>query len=281
MDLAQWRERWHSFWRGSYGTLLSMAALVVMATVVAWQIGKVLWVFSESAAQRLQPPVTMATVVMPARIDAQQIAGLFGQTAVTMPTSTGVQDTTLQLRLDGVMTHPSRQFARAFIADRADNKVQTYRPGDQLPGGAELVRVEEGLVVLSRNGQEETLRFDKPGTPASATNTSTAPAPNTAAQTQNALGAAAARLANSPMAALRQMGLRRTSQGYIVSITAPKDMLQRFGLQPGDRIVSVNGQAVGKDLDADQTTMSQLQQAGSARVEVQRGAQTITLEQKL
>jgi general secretion pathway protein C len=58
-------------------------------------------------------------------------------------------------------------------------------------------------------------------------------------------------------------------------------MLQRFGLQPGDRIVSVNNQAVGKDLDADQKTMSQLQQAGSARVEVQRGAQTITLEQKL
>lgn len=278
MDSAQWRERWQSLWRDPYGAVLATVALIAIASLVAWQIGKVLWVFSSAASQRLQAPVTSAAVTLPSRIDAQQIAGLFGQTEAAVPATASVQDTTLQLRLDGVMTNPSRQLARAFVADRADNKVQIYRPGDVLPGGAELVRVEEGLVVLSRNGQEETLKFDKPGTPSPAANT---PAPNTAAQTQNALGAAASRLANSPMAALRQMGLRRTSQGYIVSITAPKDMLQRFGLQPGDRIVSVNGQAVGKDLDADQKTMSQLQQAGSARVEVQRGAQTITLEQKL
>ena len=278
MDSAQWRERWQSLWRDPYGAVLATVALIAIASLVAWQIGKVLWVFNSAASQRLQAPVASASVALPSRIDAQQIAGLFGQTEAAVPATASVQDTTLQLRLDGVMTNPSRQLARAFIADRADNKVQIYRPGDVLPGGAELVRVEEGLVVLSRNGQEETLKFDKPGTPSPAANT---PAPNTAAQTQNALGAAASRLANSPMAALRQMGLRRTSQGYIVSITAPKDMLQRFGLQPGDRIVSVNGQAVGKDLDADQKTMSQLQQAGSARVEVQRGAQTITLEQKL
>lgn len=278
MDSAQWRERWQSLWRDPYGVVLATVALIAIASLVAWQIGKVLWVFNSAASQRLQAPVASASVALPSRIDAQQIAGLFGQTEAAVPATASVQDTTLQLRLDGVMTNPSRQLARAFIADRANNKVQIYRPGDVLPGGAELVRVEEGLVVLSRNGQEETLKFDKPGTPSPAANT---PAPNTAAQTQNALGAAASRLANSPMAALRQMGLRRTSQGYIVSITAPKDMLQRFGLQPGDRIVSVNGQAVGKDLDADQKTMSQLQQAGSARVEVQRGAQTITLEQKL
>ncbi len=281
MDLTQWRARWQSFWREPYSSAFAMAALMVMATVVAWQVGKVLWVFSSGATQRLQGPVTASAAVLPSRIDPQRIAGLFGETASATPAASSEQSTTLQLRLDGVMTNPSRQLARAFIADRTDNKVQIYRPGDALPGGAELLRVEESLVVLSRNGQEETLRFDKPGTPAPAANAPNTPMPNTAAQTQNALGAAASRLANSPMAALRQMGLRRTSQGYIVSITAPKDMLQRFGLQPGDRIVSVNNQAVGKDLDADQKTMSQLQQAGSARVEVQRGAQTITLEQKL
>jgi general secretion pathway protein C len=280
MDSAQWRERWQSLWRDPMGSVIAMVALTLVATLVAWQLGKVLWVFSSGASQRLQPPVSGPAVILPSRIEPQRIAGLFGETAST-PAASSEQSTTLQLRLDGVMTNPSRQLARAFIADRTDNKVQIYRPGDALPGGAELLRVEESLVVLSRNGQEETLRFDKPGTPAPAANAPNTPMPNTAAQTQNALGAAASRLANSPMAALRQMGLRRTSQGYIVSITAPKDMLQRFGLQPGDRIVSVNGQAVGKDLDADQKTMSQLQQAGSARVEVQRGAQTITLEQKL
>jgi len=280
MDSAQWRDRWQSLWRDPAGSVIAMLALTLVATLVAWQLGKVLWVFSAGASQRLQPPASGPVVVLPSRIEPQRIAGLFGETE-SAPAASSEQSTALQLRLDGVMTNPSRQLARAFIADRTDNKVQIYRPGDALPGGAELLRVEESLVVLSRNGQEETLRFDKPGTPAPGANAPNTPMPNTAAQTQNALGAAASRLANSPMAALRQMGLRRTSQGYIVSITAPKDMLQRFGLQPGDRIVSVNNQAVGKDLDADQKTMSQLQQAGSARVEVQRGAQTITLEQKL
>lgn len=272
------RERWLRVWRHPHGAVVARVAATLMACWLAWQLGRLLWLFGMGPVDDLQAPRTTNTAVLPARIEPQRIAGLFGESAAAAPAQSAVQSTTLQLRLDGVMTHPSRQLARAFIADRADNKVQIYRPGDALPGGAELVRVEEALVVLSRNGQEETLRFDKPGAVAPAANL---PPPVSAAQTQNAIGLAASRLANSPMAALRQMGLRRTSQGYIVSITAPKDMLQRFGLQPGDRIVSVNGQAVGKDLDADQKTIGQLQQAGSARVEVQRGEQTITLEQKL
>ena len=277
MDLTQLRERWQGLWRHPYAGVAAMLALVVVASLLAWQLGRLLWLFSAGTAERLPRPPSAVVVALPARIEPQRIAGLFGESPAAAP-GAAAQSTTLQLRLDGVMTNPSREQARAFIADRTTSKVQAYRPGDTLPGGAELLRVEAMQVVLARNGQEEILLFEKPGTPAPVAN---ANQPASAAQMQNALGAAASRLANSPMAALRQMGLRRTSQGYIVSITAPKDMVQRFGLQPGDRIVSINGQPVGKDLDADQQTMSQLQQAGSARVEVQRGEQTITLEQKL
>lgn len=276
MDLAQLREHWRRLWQSPYAGMIAMVAITVAASLLAWQFGRLLWLFSSGPAEHLSPPQP-AAVMLPARVEPQRIAGLFGESATTS-TVASTQNTTLQLRLDGVMTNPSRELARAFIAERTLSKVQTYRPGDTLPGGAELLRVEALQVVLMRNGQEEVLRFDKPSMPVPVANVL---ASASAAQTQNALGAAASRLANSPMAALRQMGLRRTSQGYIVSVTAPKEMLQRFGLQPGDRIVSVNAQPVGKDLDADQKTMSQLQQAGSARVEVQRGEQTITLEQKL
>ncbi|MES2909628.1 MAG: type II secretion system protein N [Pseudomonadota bacterium] len=277
MDLAQLRDYWQRAWRHPYAGAVAIVAVALTASLLAWQLGRLLWLFSSGPVERLLPPPFAPAVTLPARIEPQRIAGLFGESAAA-PAVAGSQSTTLQLRLDGVMTNPSRELARAFIADRGVNKVQTYRPGDALPGGAELLRVEPLQVIIGRNGQEEILRFDKPGTPVPP---ATPPASASAQQTQNALGAAASRLANSPMAALRQMGLRRTSQGYIVSVTAPKDMLQRFGLQPGDRIVSVNAQPVGRDLDADQKTMSQLQQAGSARVEVQRGEQTITLEQKL
>lgn len=277
MDLAQLREYWQRVRQNPYAGVVAIVAVALMASLLAWQLGRLLWLLSSGPAERLLPPPSATAVALPARIEPQRIAGLFGESAAA-PAAAGGQSTTLQLRLDGVMTNPSRELARAFIADRGVNKVQIYRPGDALPGGAELLRVEPLQVVIARNGQEEVLRFDKPGTPVPAANI---PATASAQQTQNALGAVANRLANSPMAALRQMGLRRTSQGYIVSVTAPKDMLQRFGLQPGDRIISINAEPVGKNLDADQKTMSQLQQAGSARVEVQRGEQTITLEQKL
>ena len=277
MDLAQLREYWQRVRQNPYAGAVAIVAVALTASLLAWQLGRLLWLLSSGPAERLLPPPSAAAAALPVRIEPQRIAGLFGESSAA-PAAAGGQSTTLQLRLDGVMTNPSRELARAFITDRGVNKVQTYRPGDALPGGAELLRVEPLQVVIARNGQEEVLRFDKPGTPVPAANI---PVTASAQQTRNALGAVASRLANSPMAALRQMGLRRTSQGYIVSVTAPKDMLQRFGLQPGDRIISINAQPVGKNLDADQKTMSQLQQAGSARVEVQRGEQTITLEQKL
>lgn len=278
MSLAQWRERCQGIWQHPSATLAVQVVTVLVACGLAWQLGRLLWVLGLGGAAPLPVPALPVAAALPSHIEPQRIASLFGETAAA-PASVTPQSTTLQLRLDGVMMNPSRELARAFIADRTANKTLAYRPGDELPGGAVLQRVEASQVVLSRNGREETLGFDKPGAAVPAP--ASPPSSPSAAQTQNALGLAASRLSNSPMAALRQMGLRRTSQGYIVSITAPKDMLQRFGLQPGDRIVSVNGQPVGKDLDADQKNMSQLQQAGSARVEVQRGEQTITLEQKL
>ena len=153
-----------------------------------------------------------------------------------------VADTTLQLRLDGLLESQNAELSRAFISERGKGSPEIYRPGDEVPGGAKIDRIEDSTVVLSNLAE---------------------------------------RLANSPMTALRQMGMRRTSQGYIVSITAPKEMLTRFGLKPGDRVVSINGQTVGKDVEADQKVLGQLQESGNARVEVQRGTQTLTLEQRL
>lgn len=272
-------ERLQSLWEQRRGTPLALALLLAAAVVLAWQLGRVVWLLTHGVPARLPAPPALTMAPAVTGVDPRRVAMLFGESADTPASPAGAPaDTTLQLRLDGVMQNPSRELSRAFIAERSQGKVLAYRAGDALPGGATLDRVEADHVVLARGGREEILRFDKPGTPAPQAPAGAAPA---AAQARNDLGAIAERLASSPMALLRQMGLRRTSQGYIVSVTAPKEMIQRYGLQPGDRIVSINGQAVGRDLDADQQVISQLQKAGNARVEVQRGAQTITLEQRL
>lgn len=272
------RERLQSLWEQKRDTPLAAAVIVVAAVLLAWQLGRLIWLLWSGPVAVLPMPAQSPAMPALTGIEPARIAALFGESPAAAPAG-AVVDTTLQLRLEGVMENSDSAMSRAFISERAAGKVQSYRPGDTVAGGATLDRVEADHVVLTRGGREEVLRFDKPGTPPAGA-AATGPAAG-AVQTRNALSNVAERLSNSPMTALRQMGLRRTSQGYVVSITAPKDMLQRYGLQPGDRIVSINGQSVGRDLEADQQIMSQLQQAGSARVEVQRGAQTITLEQRL
>ena len=246
--------------------------------VLAWLLGRMLWLLLQGPTTALPMPSQMTATMAAVRVQPEQIAAVFGDQQTV--TQAEPENTTLQLRLTGVIESSDAKQGRAFIAERSAGQVESFKPGDKVPGGATLDQVYADRVVLLRGGREEILRFDE--TPAAAQ----APAaPNRAAQnaeqTRNALAKMAEQLANSPLAAMRQMGLRRTSRGYVVSVTAPKEMMQRFGLQPGDRIVSINGQTVGQDLEADQQVMSQLQQEGNASVEVQRGAQTITLEQKL
>lgn len=273
------RDRLAQLWEQRRTQAVATVVLVLASTYLAWLLAKLLWLMTSGVSAPLLAPNLSLTLRVPPTVDARRIGQLFGEQEATA----AVVDTTLQLRLDGLLESPDAELSRAIISERGKGNPEIYRPGDNVPGGAILDRIEDNVVFLQRAGREETLRFDLPSQSSSVPATATIPnaAAIRAAQARNVLSNLAERLANSPMTALRQMGMRRTSQGYIVSITAPKQMLSRFGLKPGDRIVSINGQAVGKDIDADQKVLSQLQQSGNARVEVQRGTQTLTLEQRL
>lgn len=256
-------------------------ALVLAAVLLAWLLGRLWWLLLTGPAPSLPVPALAArAVAQELRVQPERIAAVFGDRQQAVAEAPG--NTTLQLRLGGVMESEQRELARAFIAERSGGTLETYKIGDRVPGGATLDQVLADRVVLLRGGREEILRFDETSSSAPPATAGTgSQAQRNAEQTRAALANMAEQLANSPLAALRQMGLRRTSRGYVVSVAAPKEMLQRFGLQPGDRLVSINGQPLGTDMDADVEVMAQLQEAGNARVEVQRGAQTITLEQKL
>lgn len=250
---------------------------VLSALWLAWVAGRGFWAWLEPPL----PPTTQVAQAAPLPIwplvTPEQMATAWGDASSTLPT-----DTPLRLRLVGVMESSVAAAARAFIAHRDTNLLENYRIGDLVHGAALLEEVHTDHVILSRGGRQEILRFDEPNTGQPAAAATSAVTPNNSAdQMRQALANLAEQAANSPQAALRSMGLRRTSRGYVVSVTAPREMLDRYGMQPGDRIVSINGQAMGADLDADVGIFSQLQQSGSATVEVQRGAQTLTLEQNL
>jgi len=91
---------------------------------------------------------------------------LFGQAEAGRPVETPpvpLPATPLKLRLVGIFfMEQGSDRALALIAE--DNGLERgYRPGEPLPGGARLHRIQRDHVVISRNGREEALKLPKLG----------------------------------------------------------------------------------------------------------------------
>jgi general secretion pathway protein C len=71
------------------------------------------------------------------------------------------------------------------------------------------------------------------------------------------------------------LGVAATTEGYRVGDN-PSAELRRFGLQPGDIIETLNGQAVG-NAATDQQLFERARSAGQARVVVVRQGRRVTL----
>lgn len=256
------------------------ALLVLSAVALAWVAGALFWLVWQGPSLPVSSSVAMQTAQAPVTPNPLAIGKLFGEQLEPVA-GEAEQETTLNVRLLGVLYSSNSDAAKASIVDRNGGEAKWYKVGEEVLSGTVLELVEPDYVVLMRSGREEILRFDKPSANLSDGSAAGAQGNQAAANHRQVLRDMTERLKSSPMLALRQMGMRRTTRGYIVSQNAPSDILKRFSLSPGDRIVSINGQRVGQNLDDDVQLMSQLQDNTSARVEVQRGNQTLTLEQRL
>ena len=80
------------------------------------------------------------------------------------------------------------------------------------------------------------------------------------------------RLADDAEGTLDELGLAAADGGgYVLGSNAQSPYLKRTGLQPGDRIMSVNGRPVG-DIQSDRLELQNVLAQGSARIEVVRGS---------
>lgn len=99
------------------------------------------------------------------------------------------------------------------------------------------------------------------------------------AGTKSAIGGAIQGLQQNASGYLSQMGVAATGQGYLVTDAMSAGLKNRLGLQTGDRVLSVNGQNVGQNPTQDAQLLRQVQQAGQAQIQVQRGDQVVTVRQ--
>ena len=205
--------------------------------------------------------------------------------------------TRLNLELQGVFLSDVPSTSSAIVAERGkDGKL--YLVGDTLPGNSVLHSVESNHILLRRGARLEKLLFITKRLNIEASNSATASTsrrpstqgkPTSSRPTQASqsgspsagsaiLSAVRDRLQRNPQAVLKEYGLSAvapgSSQGYKVDTAHPA--LNNTGLQPGDRVVSVNGAPLGVAMN-DARLIDQARAAGRVRVEVERGGRRFFL----
>lgn len=195
-------------------------------------------------------------------------------------------ETRLSLRLRGTIAASDPAQGSAFIAD-ANGREARYRVDDVLPGGARLVAVYPGRVLLDNGGARETLslrgaggsRGDTPGNRASGSTPDggflTGPmqfgSPDL--QTQRAQRAPdIERLAEQA----NVLPVLENGRMIGVQVAADPALLERVGLERDDIVLAVNGM----NLDDPQVVpalQNQLRAGGLITLTVRRGGRDLTL----
>ena len=222
---------------------------------------------------------------------------LFGSVGDNQPEQVISAPTTrLNLELQGVFLSDAPSASSAIVAERGkDGKL--YLVGDKLPGNSVLHSVESDHILLRRGARLEKLLFitkrlnieatstastsvkNRPGTTTPNTQRpSQAPQPNSPRAGSAILSEVRDRFQRTPQSVLKEYGLSAvapgSSQGYKVDTAHPA--LNNTGLQPGDRVVSVNGAPLGVAMN-DARLIDQARGAGRVRVEVERGGRRFFL----
>ncbi len=227
---------------------------------------------------------------------------LFGRPDANASTKVIEAPTTrLNLELQGVFLSDTNGSSSAIVAERGrDGKL--YIVGDKLPGNGVLQSVAADHILFKRSGRLEKLMFTskrldiqasgsspsndvarasqnrRTPTEDERANSVTRRSPAAATTTGTRLSDIQTRLAQNPKAVLDEYGLSAvapgTSQGYKINSAHPA--LANSGLQPGDRVVSVNGAPLGVAMN-DVRLIDQARSAGRVRVEVERGGRRFFL----
>jgi len=265
----------------SWSSLDVVAPWLLFVGVIwlCWQLASMFWLF-------VNPPTApqVRTVMLGGAV-TNNVPNIIGFRLFAEHGSTsGNSQPDVPMQLEGVFVAQPDSLSAAVI--NVKNASTRYRVGQKIEGTSyQLASVDWNQVSLQRDdGTMQTLKFGDSN--ASAANALIAPNPasqpqNPNQQAQAALDDAVRQMKTNPNAYLSQMGLAMTGRGghgYEVTSNAPANVRNQMGLRAGDRVISINGQPVGNPAN-DAQLLQQVQQSHSAQVQIQRGDQTLTIQQ--
>ena len=290
-------------------TVLLATARVLVIGAMAATLARAIWFFAlgpepAQLVESARPEASSGPVAM----DVEQIAALnlFGTPASTAGgfDADAAPDTELDLKLFGIFLANQPQRSVAIIGSRGDGG-EAYSTGDPIFGNAKVTEIRRDVVLISRAGIMEALRFDD-----EPTLTATNPRPRAVFEQRSlADGAPLAasgggvrvedavpedfaesievfrtRFEQDPDGMLRAVGLEPVSvdgdTGYRVGQRAASRQLGRTGLQAGDTIISIDGQPIGA-VSQNPEAFGDLLSKGSARLEIRRGERRFFLTTSL
>ncbi len=262
-----------------------------------------------AAGETATPAASRPAQREPVSINAILTRNLFGvagaRTEVVEQVAT--VETRLPLELRGVFVGDLPEDSAAIVAQKGRSE-ELYLVGEMLPGNAELAQVHPDHIVLRRAGNLETLRFpegggdtivankpdrgrslapggrgvpsasrSRPGQGAIGGNdleSGMLPGDDIASTPRELIDSYRDKLEQDPDGALTELGLAPVnpdgSGGYRLGDLARSPYLSQTGLQPGDVVLSVNGEPVG-NIRQDRQQLDAVLQQGAAKLEVQRG----------
>ena len=283
------------------------AALLLLAIVwLCWSAARLLWLL---LAAPLAPALPLAPLQSTANSSADH-SGLFAIFADPDPIAAPVQPPPNVL-LKGVLIAIPESLSSAMLD--VNGEVKNYRIGDTLKDSDyTLVAVDWNEVIIADAYDKEVviripeaMPLDQSAMLASAVsnqrlpdnnmlpNLSNTPMPEQGnpemqpngdasndSAPQSPIDEAVTELQSNPASYLSRMGVMASGESYQVTAAMPAKLRNRLGLEPGDKVLTVNGQSVGSNPSQDANVLQQVKQTGEAQIEVQRGDQVITIRQQ-
>ncbi|HZR36659.1 MAG TPA: type II secretion system protein GspC [Nevskia sp.] len=274
-----------------YARWLPAAVDVVLAVLIARLLAQLVWALVPApAAAAWQPaPVAVAAPNPADRIDVNRIIGahLFGvyNPAPAKSDIAKAPDTTLNLTLLGILANSKNKAAsRALISSGSEEK--PYSVNDAISAGVTLYAIFPDRVVLSRNGQLETLRLDKdqPNSDAAplavAEGNANDGAAQSLAQIRQQMLANPAKVQDYIRVQPAPNATGNGQMGYRIFPGRDRAVFAGAGLHPGDVVTAINGVQLDDPAKSLQL-LSDLSQAGSVTLTVQRGGESQTINVNL